>query len=112
MNPIKLDYKKLGLIDNRNELLINQIENKDIFIDLEQRNSRRVPYWSMNYDAAGKIAHIYVGKNRNDINGFTHELLHVVEELNGQFPHEVLPVLIALNDSIFKILFTDYVVSH
>lgn len=111
MAELPLDYNKLGLVDERNLELVNQILNDDIVIDLVKITDSKIPYWSMYFEPSKKIVHIYAGKKINDENGFTHELLHVIEEKN-HFPHGILSQLISLSESVFKIIFNDFIVSH
>jgi len=69
-------------------------------------------YWSINVDIHGKSATIYAGKKTDDINGFTHELLHIIQEINGQFSHLTLPTLIAMSKSPFRFIMTGELVGH
>jgi len=50
-------------------------------------DSRKDDFWSIGIDRYNTSnSMIYLGKRKNDVNAFTHELLHHVLVLIGQYP--------------------------
>jgi len=94
------------LIDTRNESLYCDItKTRGITIDLVRDYENGSEHWSMTYDPQWKKAIFYAGVDINDINAFTHEMLHVIQEEEGQESFLVLPVHILMLPSPSKHLF-------
>lgn len=97
---MNFDYSRL--IDSRNRELLAKLNNEKIQINVYESNSE--PYWSMKYNSFARTADIFTGKDVNDINSFTHELLHIVQEVQGQSAFKILTVIM-LSDSPFIPMF-------
>jgi hypothetical protein len=106
---IELDIN--SLIDGRNQVFIDQIINYGIQPKLF-RVVNGFNYWSVDIDIHEKTAIIYAGKKTDDKNGFTHELLHIIEEIHGQFSHKMLPTFIGVSTSSFRCIMTPYMINH
>jgi hypothetical protein len=108
----KLNININQLTDSRNQSIINNIIiNNNISVSVYRLKPFGLPYWSVNYDAAGANAEIFAGK-KIDINAFTHELLHIIEEINGQHSHQTLPTLVQLNSSPFVCILSSNLITH
>lgn len=94
------------LLDKRNITLYEDItKGCGITVSVSRDVENGLEYWSMTYEPTSKEAEVYAGKDINDINAFTHELLHVIQEENGQESHKTLPVHVSIIDSPSRFLF-------
>lgn len=109
----QVDIKQNNLIDSRNQALFNKIINlENIKVNVYRDLKKGLPYWSINFDIQRDIANIFAGKRINDINAFTHELLHIIQEKNGNHSHQTLPILVGLNSSPFRVIFATELTTH
>lgn len=106
---MKINLK--DLTDSRNQSFLNNITANAFVIDIV-RLPHGYNYWSINVEKTANCATIFAGKKTNDINAFTHELLHILQEINGQYSHLTLPTLVGLSNSPFKYIFTSELVTH
>lgn len=108
---MNLNYR--SLIDNKNRKLVEHIENDlKITITLSRDIINGLPYWSMTYEPMRQTADIFAGTKLDDINAFTHELLHIIQETNGNQSHKTLSTYIYLQPSPFRSCFTNKLVTH
>ncbi len=100
MNP-----KDIGLIDNRNEKLWNDL-NKTHSVDIIM-----LDYPSYAIDSVDDKATIVIPENDIDIDSFTHELLHLLIRRKEQYFGSSLEMFVRGNEILTQI-FTDELIEH
>ncbi|WP_271785446.1 hypothetical protein [Aquimarina algiphila] len=100
-----MDPKEIGLIDNRNESLWNDL-NKTHSININLGNHPNYACDSSNNDST-----IIVPEKNIDIDSFTHELLHILIRQKGLFFGSSLENLV-LGNEILSQVFSDELIEH
>lgn len=109
MNEILIDINLL--LDNRNQVFYNQIIANNITVTVIRKiNGKK--HWEMFYNSMQGEVKILAGKKFHDMNSFTHELLHVIQEINGYSTLETLHTLININYSPFNRIFDNSLIGH
>jgi hypothetical protein len=81
----KVTIDKNSLIDCRNKFLVNDIYNNGFDFIIYRFEPGGLDYWVLNNkDKDSKLFEISAGVDKFDKDYFTHELLHISEEIHGQ----------------------------
>ena len=100
-----MNLKEIGLIDNRNEELWNDLnKTHSISIDL-------MDYPNYACDSENNNSRIIVPKNDIDIDSFTHELLHVLIRQKELFFGSGFGMLVSENEILSQIL-SEQLIEH
>ena len=70
------------LINIKNQSFIDFIKKNGYTITFYIEKPRIFPYWIVKFNPLISQYEIFAGK-KIDVNAFTHELLHIVEEIKG-----------------------------